>query len=91
MFKFESDVERIERIEKQPLRLVTEELGKDDMITECVVDYRDYLWLIEQAKYLRTDLKVEKGEKGIEDWTHRKINNTIPKSNYRRRRKLKEA
>lgn len=47
---FETYTERLYRIKSEPLRLITEGLDEMDTITECVVDYRDYLWLIGQTE-----------------------------------------
>lgn len=51
--KFETNTERLTRIKEAPLKLINEGLGEMDIITECVVDYRDYLWLIGQVYELR--------------------------------------
>lgn len=51
--------ERLTRIKEAPLKLINEGLGEMDIITECVVDYRDYLWLIgqvEKAEVLEANL-----------------------------------
>lgn len=49
-----TDKERLGSIKSQPLNMVLDGLSDMDVVTECVVDYRDYLWLIEQAEQVTT-------------------------------------
>lgn len=47
---FATDVERLARIENEPIKYMTAGLSEVDKVTDCIVDYRDWLWLIGQAK-----------------------------------------
>lgn len=63
----ETSNQRLFRIGSQPLKMITEGLGDMEVVTECVVDYRDYLWLIKQVE--QQALEIKQLEKRLESDT----------------------
>lgn len=54
---FATNVERLARIENEPIKYVTAGLSEMDTVTECVVDYRDWLWLIARARETMSEIE----------------------------------